>query len=72
MSTITSDDEISIYKTNILLHFPGSAKLEGLQKNFIAAAESVGGRKLNGGGDNFKRKYFMPYVYSRSPSKERK
>ena len=69
MNTITLDDEISIYKTNILLHFPGSAKLEGLQKNFIAAAAGGGGRKVNGGGDNFKRNYFMPYVDSRSPRK---
>ena len=49
-----------VYKTNIMLHFPGSDKLGVLVKNSIAAAVGGGGGKVMGGGDNFKRKYVLP------------
>ena len=52
------------------LIFQVSDKLGGLKKNFTpAAAVEGGGGNIYGGGDNFKQKYFMPFVDSRSPSK---
>jgi hypothetical protein len=54
-------------KQTYLFIFQGSDKLGGLKKNFIAAAGG-GDIKVNGGGDNFKRKYFMPFVDSICPS----
>ena len=43
--------------------------MRGLKKNKIAVAGGGGGRKVIGGGEIFKRKYFMLCVYSRSPKK---
>jgi hypothetical protein len=44
-----------VYKTNIMLHFPGVRHIGSANKSSIAAA--VGrGRRVMGGGDNFKSK----------------
>jgi hypothetical protein len=69
MRTLTLDDDISICKTNILLHFPGVRQIEMVKEELYTSSSRRRRKNSKWMRENFKRKYVMPYVDSSSPSK---